>query len=78
MYDEELPDKTILKMVTSNPAKAFRLKKNGHVKKGYIADLVIFNDKEKKPESSVVHADLQFPRAGTPNAGGQQNGEDHR
>jgi cytosine/adenosine deaminase-related metal-dependent hydrolase len=58
-YNEDLPDKTILKMVTVNPAKAFRLKKNGYVKKGYLADLVIFNDREKRPESSVVSAELR-------------------
>jgi len=58
-YDEELPDSTILKMVTVNPARAFRMRKSGSIKKGNIADLTVFNNREKKPESSVVHAGLR-------------------
>lgn len=46
-------------MVTSNPAKAFRLKKNGKVKSGYYADLTIFANKDDDPYKSVVDADLR-------------------
>ncbi len=32
IYGEELPDETIFRMVTENPARAFRLSRNGHIK----------------------------------------------
>ncbi|HON77534.1 MAG TPA: amidohydrolase family protein [Spirochaetota bacterium] len=58
-YNKELPNKQIVMMVTSNPAKAFRLKKNGKVKSGYYADLTIFANKDDDPYKSVVDADLR-------------------
>jgi hypothetical protein len=57
-YKKELPDKQIVMMVTSNPAKAFRLKKNGKIKSGYYADLVVFANKDDDPYTSIVDADL--------------------
>jgi len=59
LYNKQLPNDVILKMVTSNPAKAFRLKDTGQIKPGYIADLVLFSNREKDPYSSVVSAELK-------------------
>lgn len=56
-YDEELPDELVLKMVTENPAKAFKQKKLGYLKEGFVADLVVFND-QGSMASSVVSAEL--------------------
>jgi 5-methylthioadenosine/S-adenosylhomocysteine deaminase len=57
-YGQELSDAEIVKMVTSNPARAFLMKKNGHVAEGYIADLVVFAHKDKDPYRSIVSAGL--------------------
>jgi len=59
LYGEELSDNQILKMVTENPAKAFNLHQNGHIKEGFNADLTIFKDKGGSPENSVVNAELE-------------------
>ncbi|PKL36095.1 MAG: hydrolase [Spirochaetae bacterium HGW-Spirochaetae-1] len=59
LYSKDLSDATILKMVTTNPARAFWLKNNGRVQKGCIADMVVFRNKGGKPESSVVNAELK-------------------
>ena len=53
-YKKELPDKQIVKMVTSNAAKAFKLRKNGYIKSGYIADFTVFSRNEKDPFKSIV------------------------
>jgi 5-methylthioadenosine/S-adenosylhomocysteine deaminase len=58
LYGKELPDAQLLKMVTTNPAKAFWLKQNGHIREGYLADLVLFRDQGDAPASSVVKAEL--------------------
>lgn len=58
IYGEELSDETIFKMVTDNPAKAFRIKK-GLLKDGAVADIVVFNDKDETPAASVVNAELK-------------------
>jgi 5-methylthioadenosine/S-adenosylhomocysteine deaminase len=60
-YGKDLPDKQIVKMVTSNAAKAFRLKRNGKVEKGYLADLTLLA-KRGDPYSSVVNAELKDVR----------------
>ncbi len=57
-YGEELADDQILKMVTVNPARAFRLYDSGQIQKGYTADLTVFNDRGDASASSVVRADL--------------------
>jgi 5-methylthioadenosine/S-adenosylhomocysteine deaminase len=59
MYGEKLSDEAIVKMVTVNPAKAFRQKKLGKVEEGYIADLCVFRDRGKSPANSIVHAHLR-------------------
>jgi 5-methylthioadenosine/S-adenosylhomocysteine deaminase len=60
-YKEEISAKQLVKMVTTNPAKAFRLYKNGKVDRGYIADLVLFADKGD-PYESIVSAESKDVR----------------
>ncbi len=59
LYGKELTDQQILKMVTANPAKAFRLKNLGYIKNGYVADLTLFRDRGGAPAGSVVDAELK-------------------
>ncbi len=59
LYGEELPDKSIYKMVTENPARAFRLKRLGQIKEGYIADLVLIRQTERTAYRSVVNAEMK-------------------
>ncbi len=59
LYKKDLPDELILKMVTANPAKAFRLKKTGQIKTGFVADFAVFSNKGKTPHESVVQAELR-------------------
>lgn len=58
LYKEDLPDEMIVKMVTANAAKAFHQKKRGRIENGYIADLVVFNNKADNPYKSVVTSRL--------------------
>lgn len=58
LYDEELPDRKILSMITVNAAKAFWMKNSGRIKDGYIADFVIFKDRGDSSAASVVAAGL--------------------
>ena len=59
LFGEELPDDEIVKMVTSNPAKAFWMKTHGLVKDGYHADLAVFRNKGGNAASSIVSAGLK-------------------
>jgi 5-methylthioadenosine/S-adenosylhomocysteine deaminase len=59
LYGTELSYRSVLDMVTINSAKAFRLKKTGQVKTGFVADLAVFKHKSKDPYESVVHAALR-------------------
>jgi cytosine/adenosine deaminase-related metal-dependent hydrolase len=59
IYGKELSDETIIKMVTINPHKAFKLKNTGIIKENWVADIVIFNDKGGSPASSVVNSELK-------------------
>ena len=59
LYGEELSDETIYKMVTVNPAKAFRLYDSGEIKEGNIADLVVVKDRGGSYINSVVSAELK-------------------
>lgn len=54
-----LPDEKIFQMVTENPAKAFRLYKNGLIKAGNLADITIFRNNGNNPYQSVVDAELE-------------------
>ncbi|HSV96790.1 MAG TPA: amidohydrolase family protein [Spirochaetota bacterium] len=58
-YGKSLSDEHILRMVTLNPARAFRLKKFGQVKPGFVADLAVFANNGKTPYESVVSAGLR-------------------
>ncbi len=59
LYGAELSDELIVQMVTVNAAKAFKLKKNGLIKTGNIADLALFYNKGDDPYQSVVSAELK-------------------
>lgn len=54
-----LPDEKIIEMVTVNPAKAFRLYRNGSLKQGNLADIAVFRSNGGSPYQSVVDADLE-------------------
>ncbi|BDA78176.1 hydrolase [Leptospira kobayashii] len=53
LYEEELPESTLLKWVTENPAQAFRKPTLGSIKEGQIADLVVINDGTNASEISI-------------------------
>ncbi|MCX8029440.1 MAG: amidohydrolase family protein [Brevinematales bacterium] len=56
-YNEDLDDKTILYMITKNPAKAFRIDQNvGYIKKGYLADMTIFRRKTSNLFADIINA----------------------
>ena len=59
LYGEELSDELIYKMVTVNPAKAFRLYDSGDIREGNIADLVVVRDRGGSYINSVVSAELK-------------------
>ena len=59
LYAEELSDEIIYKMVTVNPAKAFRLYDSGDIREGNIADLVVVRDRGGSYINSVVSAELK-------------------
>jgi len=59
LYGERLDDKTLVNMVTINPAKAFRLKGLGRIEEGYLADLLIINEgNPDRPYESLVKATI--------------------
>ncbi len=58
-YGQELPDETIYKMVTENPARAFRLYDNGAIKEGNLADFVVVKDRGGSYINSIVSAELK-------------------
>lgn len=60
MYNEELNCKSLIEMITVNPAKAFRLKGLGKIEKGYRADLTIVRNGDIiNPYKSLVHSWLE-------------------
>lgn len=57
MYHEEIDYKTIVKMVTTNPAKAMRLKTLGKIEIGFTADLLVIRDGDpQNPYKSLVNS----------------------
>lgn len=58
-YGEKLPDETVLKMVTVNPAKAVRRGDLGRIEEGFTADLCVFRDRGGDPAASVTQAHLR-------------------
>jgi cytosine/adenosine deaminase-related metal-dependent hydrolase len=60
MYGDELDNKTIVEMITSNPAKAFRVQDRlGSLEQEKIGDLLIINGDREKPYDSLVRAELK-------------------
>jgi len=60
MYGDELEDKTIVEMITTNPAKAFRVQdKLGSLEQKKMGDLLIINGDREKPYGSLVNAELK-------------------
>ncbi|MBN2324288.1 MAG: amidohydrolase family protein [Spirochaetes bacterium] len=60
MYEEELSDELIVHMITTHPAKAFRIEKElGSLEKGKKGDLLIVSGDPKKPYRSLVNAELK-------------------
>jgi cytosine/adenosine deaminase-related metal-dependent hydrolase len=57
MYGEDLPAKTIVNMVTVNPARAFRIQKEtGTLSEGRLADLLVVRQQKDDPWESMVAA----------------------
>ncbi|NPV02796.1 MAG: amidohydrolase family protein [Brevinematales bacterium] len=60
LYQEKLDYKTLVQMVTTRPAKAFRLKKLGKIEAGYTADFTILkNGNSSDPYESLIHSWLE-------------------
>ncbi len=59
IYGEELSDKTIFRMITDNPARAFRFKNLGQIKENFQADFVIFRYRESTAYRSVINAEME-------------------
>ncbi len=59
MYGEDLEDKMIARMITVNPAKAFRIHDRlGSIEKDKLGDLLIIDGEKKDPYASLVNADF--------------------
>jgi len=57
MYQEDLPAKTIVNMVTVNPAKAFRMQREtGSLVEGKLADILVVRQRREDPWESLVDA----------------------
>jgi len=57
MYGEDLPARTIVAMVTTNPARAFRVQKEtGTIAEGKLADLLVIRQQKDDPWESLVAA----------------------
>jgi len=60
MYEEEIKDELLVKMITVNPAKAFRIyDKLGSIEKNKLGDLLIICGNKKNPYSSLINARLE-------------------
>ncbi|MDA3901456.1 MAG: amidohydrolase family protein [Spirochaetes bacterium] len=57
LYNEKLPSKQIVKMVTANPGRAFFLD-SGRLEEGMLADVVVFRHEGGDPYDSIVNATL--------------------
>ncbi|WP_016756893.1 amidohydrolase family protein [Leptospira santarosai] len=62
-YGEDLSTKTLFEMVTSNPAKAFRVEKQlGSIETGKIADIVVLTRNVEDPYTNLCESDLSSVR----------------
>lgn len=59
LFNKQLSDELILKMVTINAAKAFRLNNVGQIKANFTADLVAFSDNKDDSYDSIISAELK-------------------
>jgi len=60
IYREELDDELLVRMITVNPAKAFRVHNElGSIDKGKLGDLLIISGNKKYPYSALVNARLE-------------------
>lgn len=57
LYGEDLPARTLVQMVTENPAHAFRMQKDiGTLEAGKLADVLVIRRKREDPYESLVEA----------------------
>ena len=60
MYGEELEAKVLVRMVTSNPARAFRRQADlGAVEEGKLADLLLLRPRHDDPYEALVNAHME-------------------
>jgi cytosine/adenosine deaminase-related metal-dependent hydrolase len=60
MYREDLTDETIVKMITINPARAFKLENEiGSIEAGKLCDLLVIAGDGKDPYASLVNAEMK-------------------
>ncbi len=60
MYGEDISDKTIVKMITENPARALKINDSlGTLESGKLADLLIIRRKSDDPYKSLVEVKLE-------------------
>jgi len=60
MYGEDLAAKTIVNMVTLNPARAFRIQKEtGSLAEGKLADVLVIRQREADPYEALVAARIE-------------------
>ena len=60
LYGEDLEDKEIVRMITINPARAFRMHDRvGSIEKGKFGDLLVVEGSDKNPYTSLVNAQLR-------------------
>ena len=60
LYGEDLEDREIVRMITINPARAFRMQDRvGSIDKGKLGDLLVVSGDGKDPYSSLVNAQLK-------------------
>lgn len=60
LYGEDLEDREIVRMITINPARAFRMQDRvGSIDKGKLGDLLVVAGDGKDPYSSLVNAQLK-------------------
>lgn len=60
MYGEDLLARSLVQMVTANPAAAFRMQdKIGSVEEGKLADLLLIKPRENDPYEALVNAEME-------------------
>lgn len=58
-FGQSLDDKTIVQMLTENPAKALSLDDRGHLKEKFAADLLIIDGDNNNPYAAVTSMDFE-------------------